>query len=90
MEVYFKPIFIRDAQKLPRDVYDTVRFICFETFPKFKNPSDLYPYRVEKLGGFKDYYKIRLGDYRIGFKKEGDKIIFMRVKNRKDIYRYFP
>ena len=36
------------------------------------------------------YYRIRIGDYRIGIKGEGDVIVLMRVMHRKDIYRVFP
>jgi mRNA interferase RelE/StbE len=45
---------------------------------------------VKKLEGSKAYYRIRVGDYRIGVKLQDKKLIFMRCLNRKDIYRYFP
>jgi mRNA interferase RelE/StbE len=46
---------------------------------------------VEKIEGYVNYYRIRIGNYRIGCEMQtGDKIIFYRVKHRKDIYRVFP
>ncbi len=36
------------------------------------------------------YYRIRVGDYRIGVEVVGDEILFVRILHRKDIYRYFP
>ncbi len=36
-----------------------------------------------KLGG----YRFRIGDYRVIFDIEGDKIIVLRIGHRKDIYR---
>lgn len=45
---------------------------------------------VKKLTGFKSYYRIRLGVYRVGFEKIGDKIRLIIVANRKDIYDIFP
>jgi mRNA interferase RelE/StbE len=36
------------------------------------------------------YYRIRLGDYRIGCVATGDTITFVRCLHRRDIYRYFP
>lgn len=45
---------------------------------------------IKKLSGGKGYYRIRLGDYRIGIKFESGKIIFIRFLHRKDIYKYFP
>ena len=43
-----------------------------------------------KLSGHDAYYRIRVGDYRIGVEVAEDVIIFVRILHRKDIYRYFP
>ena len=43
--------------------------------------------RLETTG---KYYRIRLGDYRIGFVFERGTVTFVRCLNRKEIYRYFP
>jgi mRNA interferase RelE/StbE len=46
---------------------------------------------VKKLVGFKNYYRIRIGEYRLGFEKINDKIIrFIIIAHRKDIYNLFP
>ncbi|MDD3793688.1 MAG: type II toxin-antitoxin system mRNA interferase toxin, RelE/StbE family [Candidatus Gracilibacteria bacterium] len=45
---------------------------------------------IKKLKGFEKYYRIRIGDYRIGFEYNGEKIILIRVRSRKDIYNIFP
>ena len=46
---------------------------------------------LKKLVGHKDYYRIRKGDFRIGFKLIANTTIrFIVVANRKDIYRQFP
>jgi len=37
-----------------------------------------------------DYYRIRIGDYRIGLCLDEDLVIFVRCLHRRDIYRYFP
>jgi mRNA interferase RelE/StbE len=36
------------------------------------------------------YYRIRVGDYRVGFVFERGTVTFVRCLNRKEIYRYFP
>ena len=53
--------------------------------------------KLKKLQGFENYYRIKLGDYRIGIEIEkspentGEEIVtFIRFIHRKDIYRYFP
>ena len=36
------------------------------------------------------YYRIRVGDYRVGFVVEQGAVTFVRCLNRKEIYRFFP
>jgi len=46
---------------------------------------------MKKMKGYRDYYRIRIGDYLIGCKVEKEnKIIFYKVKSRSDIYKVFP
>lgn len=45
---------------------------------------------VKKLKGGGHYYRVRLSDYRVGLLVEKEIVIFVRVLNRKEIYRYFP
>jgi mRNA interferase RelE/StbE len=43
--------------------------------------------RLEATG---KYYRIRVGDYRLGLVFERGAVTFVRCLNRKEIYRYFP
>jgi mRNA interferase RelE/StbE len=45
---------------------------------------------IKKLKGAEGYYRIRIGDYRLGLVVDEDALIFVRFLHRKDIYRYFP
>jgi mRNA interferase RelE/StbE len=47
---------------------------------------------VKKLKAEGDYYRIRLGDYRIGFTldEELESIVLVRILHRREMYRYFP
>lgn len=45
---------------------------------------------LKKLRDRGDYYRIRIGDYRIGLNFKDGTLMFVRLLNRKDIYRYFP
>lgn len=45
---------------------------------------------LRKLQGSSVYYRIRVGDYRIGLLVESGTVTFVRLLHRKDIYRYFP
>lgn len=45
---------------------------------------------VKKMQGYERFYRIRLGDYRIGIEILNDEIIFTRFLHRKEVYKYFP
>ncbi len=45
---------------------------------------------LKKLAGHKSAYRVRLGDYRVGFFYENQTVIFARIIHRKDIYKVFP
>lgn len=45
---------------------------------------------LKKLKGGGNYFRLRVGDYRVGIALEDDTVIFVRLLNRKDIYKYFP
>ena len=45
---------------------------------------------LKKLKGGGNYFRVRVGDYRIGIALENDALIFVRFLNRKDIYKHFP
>jgi mRNA interferase RelE/StbE len=45
---------------------------------------------IKKLKADGDYYRIRIGDYRIGFTDDEEVITFIRILHRKEMYRYFP
>lgn len=90
MEVFFKPSFIKDFKKLPYETKNEVKNICYEIFPFLNNLKDFKGYKIKSIQGFKNYYRIKLGNYRIGFKKENENMIFIRILHRKDIYKNFP
>ncbi len=45
---------------------------------------------LKKLSGHKSAYRVRIGDYRVGFFYESHKVILARIVHRKDIYKVFP
>jgi mRNA interferase RelE/StbE len=40
--------------------------------------------------GSANFYRVRIGDYRMGVIGEGDTVEFVRCLPRRDLYRYFP
>ncbi len=46
---------------------------------------------TKKLRGYKNYYRTRIGDYRLGFELiSSNTIRLIILAHRKDIYRVFP
>ena len=45
---------------------------------------------LKKLTGHRSAYRVRLGNYRVGFFYETHTVIFARIIHRKDIYKVFP
>lgn len=45
---------------------------------------------VKKIEGSQGYYRIRVGDYRLGIKVTENDIEMIRFLHRKEIYRRFP
>jgi mRNA interferase RelE/StbE len=46
--------------------------------------------KLKKLNANDTYYRIRVGDYRIGLKVNNETLILLRFMDRKDIYKFFP
>jgi mRNA interferase RelE/StbE len=84
----FTGSFLRDVRKLPDEgIREQVRnaIIAIEAAPDLRSAPNM-----KKLSGGGSYYRIRLGDYRIGLSVQDDVVTFVRVLPRKDINRYFP
>ena len=88
MEVEYRKKFLKELSKLSNEYAKTIEEFVFENLPNFSSLSDIG--EVEKMTGYKNYFKIRFGNYRVGIKKENDCIIIETVKHRREIYKYFP
>ena len=45
---------------------------------------------VRKIEGYQGYFRIKVGDYRLGVKAVQNRLELIRFLHRKDIYRRFP
>jgi len=88
MKIEYKKKFLKELYKLPNEYSQTIEEFVFDIFPTYDNLSEIG--KVEKMTGYKNYFKIRFGDYRVGIKKEDNTIIIETVKHRREIYKYFP
>ena len=88
MQVEFRKKFLKELSKLPNPYQSDIEEFVFEILPSHNNLSEIG--KIEKMTGYKEYFKIRFGDYRVGIKKENNIIIVETVKHRREIYKFFP
>lgn len=88
MKVEFRKSFIKDIRNIPdknllKKLQETV-----EAAEKVPTLNDLP--NCQKLKGEDGYFRLKIGDHRLGFALDGDTMIFVRFLHRKDIYKFFP
>jgi mRNA interferase RelE/StbE len=88
LKAEFKTSFVKDLERvrdalLRNRIRETIEQV--ERAPSFQEVEN-----VKKLRGGERFYRIRIGDYRIGLTLEGDTAIFVRCLHRRDLYRHFP
>ena len=88
-KVEYTKRFLKELSELPKEIRAQAEGSVFEELLT-SNPFSLG--FLERMRGYPDKYKIRLGDYRIGITidKKDNLIICKRIAHRKDIYRIFP
>lgn len=88
MKVEFLKSFSKDIDNVKVKAVKLTLLRIIELLEK-QNSLDEIP-NVKKLKGHKSAYRIRLGEYRLGFFFENSTIVLARFVHRKDIYRLFP
>lgn len=88
MKVAFKESFVKDLKGVKdKGLLGRVKEVI-EAIEQANSLADIP--NLKKLKGGGNYFRLRVGDYRVGVALENDTVIFVRFLNRKDIYKYFP
>ena len=88
MTTTFRASFLRDVRKLrDPDLLARIRSVveAIEAARDLRDVPDL-----KKLSSVSGFYRVRVGDYRVGVASDGTEVEFVRVLHRRDIYRAFP
>lgn len=88
MKVEFKKKFLKELSKLPSENAEVIEDFVFDVLPNYETLEEIG--KIEKMKGYKNYFKIRFGDYRVGIKRENEVIVIETVKHRREIYKFFP
>lgn len=88
MIVTFDKSFSKSLDKIGNAIALKNTAKAIEKCENAKNLSEIP--NLKKLKGYKNYYRIKIGDYRIGNEIENDIIDFVLISHRKNIYNLFP
>ena len=88
MNVLFSAKFNKDISKIvENDLSERVALVIedLENAPKLSSVAN-----VRKMSGYSGYFRIRIGDYRLGIYVDNDDVYLHRFAHRKKIYNIFP
>ncbi len=88
MKTVFLASFLKDVKKLRDSKVRRAVEGAIENVEAAKSVGEIKS--IKRLSGHQNYYRIRIGDWRIGLKVEADTIQFVRCLNRREVYRFFP
>jgi mRNA interferase RelE/StbE len=87
MKIAFNPNFVKDLKKLDKALQERVAEVI-KGIEAADTLSDIP--NVKKIKGNPHYFRIRIGNYRLGIYCESDEVELLRFLHRKDVYRNFP
>lgn len=89
MKTEFRKSFAKDLKRHGRDKNLLTRIQ--KTILEVEEADSIITIKnLKKLKAEGFYYRVRVGNYRLGLIIENEIVIFVRVLHRSEIYRYFP
>lgn len=88
MNYTFTKAFEKEFDKVKDKKLANALLDVIENVSQAKIVSDIS--QIKKLTGYKTFYRIKRGNYRIGIEVVGNSVIFITFDHRKDIYKRFP
>ena len=88
LQIRINKTFLKELSRMPTGQRTKIEQFIFKETSAFTQLSDLP--NLKKLKGYKNYYRIRFGNYRAGIRLQNDTLIFERLLHRRDIYKFYP
>ena len=79
-KVEFKPKSLKDCKNIEKKKLKTI-------FSKIEEMTDNLKGDVKKLTNFTPEYRLKVGDYRVLFETENDRIIIYRIRHRREAFK---
>jgi len=88
VKVIFKDSFTKDLRSVKeKGLLKGIKMVI-DSFEKADSLFEIQ--NLKKIRGGDNFYRVRVGDFRIGISYSDNTVFFIRFINRKDIYKYFP
>ena len=87
MKFEIRKSFVKDSQKLSISQQSRLSDLI-ESISAYKSVFEIP--QCKKMHGYKNAYRIKFSEYRIGFVLIPGGLELVRILPRKDIYKYFP
>lgn len=88
MQIQYTAKFSKDLDKVSAKEIKSQIIRCIESIKSADKLTDIP--NLKKMKGAEGAYRIRIGDYRLGFFYIDGIAKLARFSHRKDIYKYFP
>ena len=86
MNVEYRKSFLKDIRKIKdRNIQKRLKAVLLESVTSIDSMQG-----VVLLSGTSEYYRIRVGDYRLGLKVSDKKAELIRFLSRGKVYKHFP
>jgi mRNA-degrading endonuclease RelE of RelBE toxin-antitoxin system len=76
-----------DYKALRRKIKKRIKTV-FDDIEKSKSLREIS--NIKALRGYPGFYRIRIGNYRLGFPFRRNIVALIRLLHRKEIYKFFP
>lgn len=87
MKVQFRQTFAKDLEHIrDKRLLERIKEVV-QSVERAESLEEI-PHLKKLQGG--SYFRIRVGDYRLGLAVQGGEVTFVRALHRKEVYRYFP
>ena len=87
MEIIITKTFEKQLKLVPKYIRESA-IAVLETLEKARNVTEIKD--LKKLNGYTNYYRIRIGNYRMGLQIIDPKIIVVIILHRGTVYKVFP
>jgi mRNA interferase RelE/StbE len=88
MKIEFRKSFEKDLKNIKdRNLLNRIQLVI-EEIEKADNLQQIN--QLKSLKGEKNYYRIRIGNYRMGIYADQNIVRFVRFLHRREIYKNFP